>query len=155
MKREDLIKLLNEVHTEYMLIGAEACAHHGHVRATQDIDILINPSEENISRARKALEKFGYDTSDASLEDFQTKKILFRQYWYALDIHPTAKGIETEKGLKNKVRGMFEGEPTYFASLDDLIKMKKAAARPKDLEDLRYLEEIQRQLALQKSSSKD
>ena len=30
--------------------------------------------------------------------------------------------------------------------LDDLIQMKKAAGRPKDLEDLRHLEEIQRQV---------
>jgi hypothetical protein len=28
---------------------------------------------------------------------------------------------------------------TWFASLDDLIRMKKAAGRPKDIEDLKYL----------------
>jgi len=32
----------------------------------------------------------------------------------------------------------------YFASLDDLIKMKKAAGRAKDIEDLRVLKEIKR-----------
>lgn len=29
-----------------------------------------------------------------------------------------------------------------FASLDDLIRMKEAAGRPKDLEDLKYLRRI-------------
>lgn len=27
----------------------------------------------------------------------------------------------------------------YFASLDDLIEMKKATGRPQDLQDLKYL----------------
>jgi hypothetical protein len=32
--------------------------------------------------------------------------------------------------------------PTSFASLDDLIRMKEAAGRPKDLEDLRVLRRL-------------
>lgn len=145
MKIENLIKLLNDHRVEYLIIGAEACAAHGLVRATQDIDILINPTEENINRTRAALEEFGFDTTDASLKDFQTKKILFRKYWYDVDIHPSAKGIDLQEAFKNRFPGLFEGISTYFASLDDLIRMKKAANRPKDQEDLRYLEEIKRQ----------
>ena len=146
MKIEDLIKLLNEQSAEYIIIGAQALAAHGYVRATEDLDILINPTEKNIARVRAALEAFGYDTSDASLEDFQEKKILFRQYWYDIDIHPFASGVETKEALKNKFSGLYEEVPTYFSSLDDLIKMKKAAGRPQDLEDLKYLEEIKKQL---------
>ena len=146
MKIEDLIRLLNEHQADYLIIGAEACAAHGYVRATNDIDILINPTEINIGKVRDALEVFGFDTSEASLEDFKTKKILFRKYWYDVDIHPDAKGINTAQALSHKFSGLFEGISTYFASLDDLIAMKKAANRPKDQEDLRYLEEIKRQL---------
>lgn len=145
MKIEDLIKLLNDQSADYIIIGAEACGVHGFVRATGDLDILIRPVKENIERVRKALETFGFDTTDASLEDFQTKKILFRQYWYDVDIHPSAAGVDTQEALQNKHPALFEGIPTYFASLDDLIKMKRAAGRPQDLEDLRYLEEIKRQ----------
>lgn len=96
MKIEDLIKLLNERSAEYIIIGAQALAAHGYVRATEDLDILINPTKDNVARVRAALEAFGYDTTDASL--------------------------------------------------DDLMKMKRAAGRPQDLEDLKYLEEIKRQL---------
>jgi hypothetical protein len=32
--------------------------------------------------------------------------------------------------------------PTSFACLDDLITMKEAAGRPKDVEDLRVLREL-------------
>lgn len=148
MQIKDLIKLLNAHRVEYIIIGAQAVGAHGYIRATKDIDILINPTIENIEQVRAALEAFGFDTTDASVEDFQTKKILFRQYWYNVDIHPDAKGIETKKALQNKFEGLYDDEVlTYYASLDDLIKMKKAAGRPQDSEDIRFLEEIKRQQA--------
>lgn len=50
MKIEQLLKLLNEKHVDYVIIGAHACAAHGFVRATKDIDILIDPTTENIAR---------------------------------------------------------------------------------------------------------
>lgn len=154
MKLEDLIRLLNDRHAEYLIMGAHAVAAHGYTRATNDLDILINPTEENIARVRAALEAFGYDTTDASLEDFQTKKILFRQYIYDVDIHPSASGIETQSALKNKIEGKLEEIPTYYASLEDTIKMKKAAGRDDDLKDLKYLEEIKRQLSEKKKTEK-
>ena len=146
MPIEDLIKLLKDRSAEYMIIGAQACAAHGYVRATADLDILINATSENIERVRSALEAFGFDTTDASLQDFQTKKVLFRQYWFDVDIHPFATGIDAQKALQQKYPGKYEGVPAYFASLDDMIKMKKAAGRPQDLADLRVLQEIKKQL---------
>ena len=146
MQIEELIRLLNDQSADYIIIGAQACAAHGYVRATGDIDILINPTEQNIAQVRAALELYGFDTTDASLEDFQTKKILFRRYWYDVDIHPSASGIVTQEALKHRFPGFYEGIPTYYSSLDDLIQMKRAAGRPQDLEDLRHLEEIKRQL---------
>ena len=139
MKTEKFIKLLNEKRVSYAIIGAHACAVHGLIRATEDIDILIDPTEDNIDRLRSALEAFGYDTADASLEDFQTKKILFRKYWLDVDIHPSARGVKTQTVLKNRISGPYENVRTFFASLNDLIKMKRAAGRSKDREDLRYL----------------
>lgn len=146
MQIKNLLKLLNENRVSYVIIGAHACAAHGHVRATQDLDILIEPSEKNITKLRSALEKFGYDITDATSEDFRTKKILLRQYWLDLDIHPFATGTQTKTVLKNKISGEYEGVNTYFASLKDLVRMKKAAGRSKDKEDLKYLTEIARQI---------
>ena len=145
MKIEKLLRLLNERRVNYVIIGAHACAAHGFVRATKDIDILIDPTTDNIERLKSALEAFGYDTSDADVDDFKTKKVLLRQYWLDTDIHPSAKGVRTKTVLKNRVPGRYENVRTFFASLRDLIRMKRAASRQKDKEDLRYLKEIQRQ----------
>jgi hypothetical protein len=57
-----------------------------------------------------------------------------------LDIDiPFVAGVTFEQVWHNRVRDKLGHTLAYFASLDDLIKMKKAAGRPKDLEDLRVL----------------
>ena len=40
------------------------------------------------------------------------------------------------------VHGWFGDVFVWFASLDDLIKMKQAAGRPKDVEDLKFLRRL-------------
>jgi len=42
----------------------------------------------------------------------------------------------------NKITAEYGSTKVYFPSLEDMIKIKKAAARAKDLEDLKYLENI-------------
>lgn len=86
-----------------------------------------------------SLQDFGYDCSDITIDELLTKKILIRQYLVETDIHPYVKGISFEKVWKNKVKAKLGDTFAWFASLDDLIKMKRAAGRPKDLEDLEYL----------------
>ena len=117
---------------------------HGYARVTGDIDIFIQPTRTNAQRTLDALAAIGYDTSDLNVELVLTKKILFRQYILATDVHPFADGITFETVWKNKKREKIAGVPVYIASLDDLIKMKRAANRPKDREDLKALRAIKR-----------
>lgn len=67
------------------------------------------------------------------------KKLLIRQYAVETDIHPFVKGATFEKVWKNKVRAKFGDTFVNFASLKDLITMKRAAGQVQDLEDLKYL----------------
>jgi len=139
MELEGLLKSLNAHDVRYVIIGATAFPVHGYVRATMDVDILIEPTEENARRTWEALREFGYDVTDVSVGDLLTKKILIRQYWLETDVHPSAAGVTFEQVWANRVEGVIGETPTCFAGLDDLIAMKQAAGRPKDLEDLRVL----------------
>ena len=67
------------------------------------------------------------------------KRLLIRQYILETDIHPFVTGVTFEQVWRHRVRDTLGQTPVYFASLDDLIKMKQAAGRPKDLEALRVL----------------
>lgn len=55
----DLVALcgaLNAREARYVVIGGLAMAHQGLVRATEDVDLLIERSRENQRRVRHALE---------------------------------------------------------------------------------------------------
>jgi hypothetical protein len=46
---------LNTHEVKYVVIGGLAVIHFGYIRATGDIDLLVEDSPENIERLRKAL----------------------------------------------------------------------------------------------------
>ncbi len=139
MDTEKLLKLLKEHKVDFVVIGATAFPVHGYTRATLDIDIFIRADEANAKKTIEALKKFGYDLSDVTVKDLLTKKILIRQYAVETDIHPFVKGISFGNVWKNRIKAKFGNTYVDFASLDSLIEMKRAAARAKDLEDLKYL----------------
>ena len=139
MDTEKLLRLLKEYKVDFVVIGATAFPVHGYSRATLDIDLFIKPEGLNAERAWKALRKFGYDMTDVTVDELLTKKLLIRQYAIETDIHPFVKGVTFERVWRNKVKAKFGKTFIWFASLDDLIKMKRAAGRTQDLEDLKYL----------------
>lgn len=62
---EDLktvVKFLDEAQVDYALVGGYAIAAHGFNRASEDIDILVNPSAENAGRWIFALAALGKRT---------------------------------------------------------------------------------------------
>jgi predicted nucleotidyltransferase len=134
-----LLKSLNEHKVKYVIIGAVSFAAHGWSRATRDIDIFIEATQKNAKRTMEAISAIGYDINDLSIDELLTKKILLRQYILETDIHPFVAGVKFDDVWKNKVKEKIYNTTTYFASLNDIITMKKAAGRPKDKEDLKYL----------------
>ena len=139
MDTESLLKSLKDHKVQFVIIGATAFPVHGYSRATLDIDIFIRPEILNAEKTLSALKDFGYDVSDIAVDELLTKKILIRQYLVETDIHPYVKGVSFDTVWGNKVKAKFGETFVWFASLDDLIKMKRAAGRPKDREDLKYL----------------
>lgn len=144
MDTERLLKLLKENRAIFLVIGASAFPVYGYARATLDIDLFVKPDLKNIKKVMKALTEFGYDIKDLSPEDFLEHKILIRQYTLEADIHPFVKGITFEEAWNKRIAAKFGETRVNFPCLDDMIKMKKAAGRNIDLEDLKYLKEIKK-----------
>jgi hypothetical protein len=56
--RDEILRVLRAFEAaglEYVLIGATAMGFHGVVRATEDIDLVIRATSENVERLRAAL----------------------------------------------------------------------------------------------------
>ncbi len=141
---EKLLRLLNAHKVRYVVIGATAFPVHGYSRATLDIDIFIQPAPLNAARCLTALDKFGYDITDITIKELLTKKLLLRQYLIEADFHPFVKGITFNRAWKNRVKDKIGSTTAYFAGLDDLIQMKKAAGRAKDKDDLKILQALKK-----------
>lgn len=139
MDTEGLLRSLKDHKVDFVVIGATAFPLHGYARATLDIDLFIRPTLTHAKRAWSALKAFGYDMTDVTVQDLLKKKLLIRQYAVEADIHPFVAGVRFDRAWRNKIKALYGRTPVSFASLDDLIRMKKAAGRPKDREDLKYL----------------
>ncbi len=124
------------------MIGATAFPAYGYARATLDIDLFVKPAPSNIRRVMKALRRFGYDLADFNENDFLTHKVLIRQYILETDVHPFVKGVSFDEIWKNKIAGRIGKADVFFPSLEDMIRMKKAAGRSKDREDLKFLRKL-------------
>ncbi len=137
--KESLLSSLNDSGGRYLIIGAASFPHYGYARATLDIDIFIEPTRENAERAWNALKGFGFDLSDLSIDELLTKKVLIREYVVEIDVHPFVAGAQFYDAWARRKAGRFGRVDVFYASLDDLIAMKVAAGRPKDIEDLKAL----------------
>jgi len=146
MDPETLLKCLKEHKVTFVVIGAAAFPVYGYARATFDLDLFLQPDRKNLERAWRALKAFGYDMSEVTVVDLLSKKVLIRQYAVATDLHPFVKGVTFQEVWKKKVKSKIGQTAAWFASLEDLIKMKRAAHRPKDLEDLKYLTPLRRKV---------
>lgn len=144
MDIRSFLESLNENKSRYVVIGAMAFPHHGYARATLDIDIFIEPSEENAQKTLKALTDFGFDTSDLSVPDMVRYKVLIRDYAIQVDVHPFVAGVGFDEVEERSEESTIMGVSVRVPCLDDLIRMKQAAGRTKDLEDLKFLEALRK-----------
>lgn len=65
----DLLAALAESGVRSMVVGAHALAAHGVPRMTGDLDVWLDPTEENATRVWTALVRFGAPLESLSLRE--------------------------------------------------------------------------------------
>lgn len=142
----DFLKLFNKNKVRYCIIGAFAVGFHGYPRYSKDIDILVEPDLENAKKIIKAMREFGFISPDLTEKDFRQKyKVVQIGYEpLRIDILTSIQGFSFEDIWENKEIGFYGKEKVFFMGWNELIKSKRIAKRPRDLEDLRKLLRIRK-----------
>jgi hypothetical protein len=151
---EAIVRALNSAEVRFIVVGGVAVIAHGYLRATKDVDLVIQLSKHDIIAAFGALEQIDYRPSNPiTAEDFadpekremwrREKGMLVLKMWSdahretPLDIfvyEPFDFDTEYERALVGE-----EDLPARFASIPALIAMKEAADRTQDRIDIEKL----------------
>jgi len=140
---EAVIRLLGRHEVRYVLIGGLAAVTHGAPIVTQDIDLCYARDAANLERLAAALQDVhaylrGADPGLPFRLDARTiakgDAFTFTTDLGWIDILATPAGTEGYEDLARTAQP-FElfGQRVLIAAVDDLIRMKRAAGRPKDL----------------------
>jgi len=140
---KDILQLLLKDKVKFLVVGAYALGVHGYPRATGDIDIWVEPSQENAQKVYVVLGKFGSPIKEISMETFSTKGIIFQIGVppRRIDLITEIDGVKFENAYKNRKVISLQNLKVPFLSLKDLILNKQSTGREKDLLDVKYLKD--------------
>ena len=138
---KDFLKLLDKHGVEYLLIGGYAVSYYGYPRPTSDMDVWIAMHPDNASRITAAVREFGFNTPDLNEQLFMERGNIVRMGHppMRLEILNAIDGVEFKQAFKGRTIDKIDGQVVNLISLKDLKLNKKAAGRPKDLDDLSKL----------------
>jgi hypothetical protein len=156
----DLTRLLDGLETvDYIVVGGVAGTLHGSPRLTFDLDIVPDPSEGNVERLAVALKQLGATLREPGNRRIALSKRILHEsarvsvggqlrlrtrfgpldvLWRLHDGRGYAELLPHAVTLSDRERRV------RTVDIDALIEIKKAAGRPQDVEDVRYLEYILR-----------
>ena len=154
-----LFKALNDAEVKYVVVGGLATVLHGYARLTMDVDLMVDLSPQEATRAMLTLESLGFKPR-APVPAMQFADATKRKEWieqkgmkvFSLH-HPANPMLTVDVFVQHPIpfadlyaraeRLVIDGVPVYICSIDDLISLKRLAGRPQDLVDIEKLRLIQ------------
>lgn len=140
---------------EFVLVGGLAAAVRGSPTVTYDVDIAPRQSPENLARLAAVLHALGavrFTDPDAPLEEPRPERFTERVEQFAapigyIDVLRSLRAVGGFDDLAGRAERVEVGDVTVVvADLDDVIRSKEAAGRPKDLAQLPALRALREQL---------
>lgn len=136
----DLCRSLNAEGARYVLIGGFAVVLHGFVRTTKDIDLLVDPSPENLRRIKRAMSSLPDNAAalvaDDDIENYGVVRVADE---IVVDLMGSACGITYDDARSEVEVFALDDVAIPVASKRLLIKMKDTV-RPGDQLDRAFLE---------------
>jgi hypothetical protein len=155
-----LFKALNDAGVKYVVVGGLATVLHGYARFTADVDLVIDLQKAEAENAVKTLVGFGLKPrlpvdplqfADPEVrESWRTEKNMEvfsffdpRNPVLTVDLF-VYEPVPYHELARRAERMDIDGTTVPVCSINDLIALKMKSARPRDLDDIERLREIQR-----------
>ncbi len=144
---------LNREAVRYLLIGGFAVILHGLVRTTKDIDILLDPSEENIRRVKRALGSLP-DNAVALIGDDEVSKyqVVRVADEIVVDLMAQACGVTYAEAVADGAEHHMLGDVAIPVAKREILIRTKSTLRDSDRSDVGFL---RRQIEEEQGRPKD
>ena len=137
-------RLLNAAGVRYVIVGGFALALHGAVRATKDVDVLIEPTLDNVRRALEALANLTWGIArELDPADVVSKPITIIGDDPRVDLLTIAWSVRYADAAPTMVTMRIDDVEIPVADLNVLIRSKQTG-RLQDRADVETLEELKR-----------
>lgn len=160
MNATQLLRSLGQAGVDYVLVGGLAVQLHGYMRSTFDIDLVLAMNDENLVRFIDVAAGLGLTPIipvpiDSLRDADQIDRWHREKGMLAFSLREPQVGgasidilvrpeIPFEALSERAVKATLFGQKVRIASVGDLVTMKRAAGRPKDLLDIAALEKLER-----------
>ena len=143
----EFLRLLAQERVRYMIVGGEAVIYHGYPRLTGDVDFFYENSALNTRRLFHVLLKFwdGRIPGVNNPEELREGDVIlqFGRPPHRIDLMNRIDGVTFKSAWPTRVRVRLKTKSQMvsasYINLAPLLKNKRAAGRPKDLDDARFL----------------
>lgn len=145
---EKLLARLAESGVRFILVGGLAVALHGYVRLTEDVDIMLDSSDENLHRFLSCLAGFGEGFArELSASDFTDEegaiRIVEESEHCQLDVFTRMTGLHYADLAHDAMPHTLGNHTFLYASKAALIRLKSASVREKDRLDVSALRRLE------------
>lgn len=155
---ELVLRALEESGARYLIVGGVAVVLHGHPRFTADLDVVIQLDADNVRAAFAALARLDYrprapvapeDFADPTIRDawIRDKGLTVFSLWSPqcplteVDIF-VQEPFDFDAVYSRALRADLGFATVSVIGLTDLLALKQAAGRAKDLDDIRALRQL-------------
>ena len=148
MDRDEILGVLRAFEDEgleYVLVGAAALGFHGIVRATEDLDLFIRATEDNVERLKRAFRRAYADdphVDEITVDDLLGEYPAVRYYPPSGDLYfdvMTRLGdAASYESVEAEIK-VIEGIRVRVATPRALYTLKRDTVRPVDRQDAEAL----------------
>jgi len=146
---------LERAGVRYLVVGGVAVVLHGYLRTTLDLDLVVQLEPDNLERALTVFEGLGFQPrvpvplrsfADPQLRETwrREKNMTVFSLWhpdrpgFALDLF-VQEPFDFDAVYRRALRVPLEEVQATVVSREDLVAMKRAAGRTRDIEDVEAL----------------